>query len=247
MSVNGFIDSYASYNPNNPGNTANGQTNDLYNFNDKTNRYDLAAARLTLNHDPAPWGARVDLLYGRANKLVNLSSQADFVEQAFSSLKPTHAKGLELDLGKFVTSAGAEVMESKDNWNYSRSLLFAWAIPYYHFGIRSSIPLSTAETIGVQEVNGWNNITKSTGGATTGMTSAFVKPKYTIDTNIYTGTSNTDTQHGYRNLIDSVLLLTPNAKFNAYINYDYAQNKNSISGGQGNNLIYRSYIPQFAG
>ena len=39
-----------------------------------------------------------------------------------------------MDFGKFVTSAGAEVIESKDNWNYSRSLLFAYAIPYWHFG-----------------------------------------------------------------------------------------------------------------
>ena len=31
------------------------------------------------------------------------------------------------------------MIESKDNWNYSRSLLFAWAIPYYHFGLRSSL------------------------------------------------------------------------------------------------------------
>jgi hypothetical protein len=28
-----------------------------------------------------------------------------------------------MDFGKFVTSAGAEVIEAKDNWNYSRSLL----------------------------------------------------------------------------------------------------------------------------
>ena len=37
-----------------------------------------------------------------------------------------------MDFGKFVTSAGAEVIEAKDNWNYSRSLLFVNAIPYLH-------------------------------------------------------------------------------------------------------------------
>src|ERR1035438_296348 len=40
-----------------------------------------------------------------------------------------------------MTSAGAEVIETNQNWNYSRSLLFAWAIPYYHFGLRASIPI----------------------------------------------------------------------------------------------------------
>ena len=38
------------------------------------------------------------------------------------SFKPAKAKGFEVDFGKFVTSAGAEVIESYSNWNYSRSL-----------------------------------------------------------------------------------------------------------------------------
>ena len=37
-------------------------------------------------------------------------------------------RGLTLDVGKFVTQHGAEVIESKDNWNYSRSFMFALAI-----------------------------------------------------------------------------------------------------------------------
>ena len=125
MDVSGFLDGYGSYNSNDPSEGNNGKVNDLYNFNDKTNQWALNAAKLTLNHDPAPVGAHVDLVYGRVNKLVNASNQLEFVEQAFVSVKPPKAKGFELDLGKWVTSAGAEVIESKDNWNYSRSILFA--------------------------------------------------------------------------------------------------------------------------
>ncbi len=33
------------------------------------------------------------------------------------------------------------------------------------------------------------------------------------------------TQKGYRNLFDTTLLLTPTAKFSAYVNYDYGQNR----------------------
>ncbi|MGB6974737.1 MAG: porin, partial [Terracidiphilus sp.] len=233
MELSGLIDGYYSYNANRPSDLANGQTNDLYNFNDKTDQFSLAEARLTLNHDPDPVGAHVDLLFGRAETLVNGSTsngnESQFLEQAFISLKPPKAKGLELDFGKFVTSAGAEVIESKDNWNYSRSILFAWAIPYFHFGLRSSMPVGKFETIGLQVVNGWNNVTKSNGGATIGLTSAFVKPKYTWNVNYYTGPENAETEHGYRNLIDSTLLLTPNAKFNAYINYDYGQNRDGLA------------------
>jgi hypothetical protein len=233
MDVTGFLDGYYSYNSNGPSSAANGKINDLYNFDDKTNQFNLSAAKLTLNHDPGKLGAHIDLFYGRTNKLVNPVGQAEYVEQAFISTKPPASKGVELDLGKFVTSAGAEVIESKDNWNYSRSLLFSWAIPYFHFGLRSSMPITKTETIGVQVVNGWNNITNSTGGVTTGLTSALVKTKYTWSANLYTGPEDTSAQHMFRTLIDTTMLLTPNAKFNAYINYDYAQNKDSKSGTFG--------------
>ena len=231
MDISGLIDGYYSYNANRPSDQRTDKVNDLYNFNDKTDQFNLSEARLTLNHDPDPVGAHVDLFFGRTNTLINGGShdQGDYLEQAFLSLKPAKAKGLELDFGKFVTSAGAEVIEAKDNWNYSRSILFAWAIPYYHFGLRSSLPVSKVETIGVQVVNGWNNVTANNGGVTVGLTSAMVKPKYTWNLNYYTGPSNTDTQNGFRNLIDTTLLLTPNAKFNAYLNYDYGQNRDGIT------------------
>jgi hypothetical protein len=169
-------------------------------------------------------------MYGRTNELVTAGLQGDYIEQAFLSLKPAKAKGFEADFGRFVTSAGAEVIEAKDNFNYSRSLLFSWAIPYTHFGLRTSMPVSKTETIGVQVVNGWNVLTKNNGWATVGLTSAYVKTKYTWDLNVYTGPENALPGHGYRNLVDTTLLLTPNAKFNAYINYDWGRNHDAIVG-----------------
>ena len=148
MDVSGFLDGYYSYNANGPSTDSNGKVNDLYNFNDKTNQFNLSAAKLTLNHDPGLLGARMDFFYGRTSHLINTSKQLEFVEQAYLSTKPPAMKGFEADFGKFVTSAGAEVIEAKDNWNYSRSILFAWAIPYYHFGLRTSMPVSKRKRSG---------------------------------------------------------------------------------------------------
>jgi len=236
MAVTGFVDGYYSYNYNQPTNSANGQINDLYNFDDKTDTVELSALKLTLNHDPAPFGAHFDFIYGRTNGLVNAGLQANYIEQGFLSLKPIKAKGFEADFGKFVTSAGAEVIEAKDNWNYSRSLLFSWAIPYTHFGLRTSMPVSKTETLGVQVLNGWNEVTKNNGWATIGLNSTYVKPKYTWNLNFYTGPENALPGHGYRNLADTTLLLTPNAKFNAYINYDYGRNHDAKVNGAGDTL-----------
>lgn len=234
--ITGFADGYYTWNDNHPTGGANGESNDLYNFNVNADQPSLSAVKLTLNHDPAPIGARIDMLYGDTQKLINPHGQLEYVEQAFFSVKPPKAKGLEVDLGKWVTSAGAEVIEAKDNWNYSRSLLFAWAIPYWHMGIRSSMPVSKVDTVGVQVVNGWNNIKNNVGGPTVGLTNALVKPKYTWNVNFYTGPNNTDAQHAYRNLIDTTVLLTPTSKFNAYINYDFGRNSNSIYHGSGDNI-----------
>jgi hypothetical protein len=248
LDISGFLDGYYSFNTNRP-NTQDGytQVNQLYNFNDKTDQFDLSAAKLTLNHDPDPVGVHVDFIYGRTNELINAapsnsdgSDQLKYLEQAFISMKPPKTKGFELDFGKFVTSAGAEVIEAKDDWNYSRSLLFVNAIPYWHFGARASMPVSKSETLGVQVVNGWNNISKTNGGATVGITSALVKTKYSWFVNYYGGPENYNTTNGYRNLIDSTLLFTPTGKFNAYINYDYGQNRDgqyTVPDGAGGNQI----------
>jgi hypothetical protein len=64
---------------------------------------------------------------------------------------------LRLDFGKFVTPIGAEVIESQDNWNYSRSILFGFAIPFNHTGLRASYAVSEGLSLAGFVVNGWNN------------------------------------------------------------------------------------------
>jgi hypothetical protein len=250
MDLSGVVDGYYSFNFNRP-NTSLGnydQINQLYNFNDKTDQFNLSMAKLTLNHDPDPIGAHVDFIFGRANDLINnaatnttaptfVASQLPYLEQAYLSVKPPKAKGFELDFGKWVTSAGAEVIEAMSNWNYSRSLLFVNAIPYWHFGARTSIPVSKTETIGFQAFNGWNNVSKSNGGLSGAFTSALVKPKFSLFANYLVGPENANTTSGLRNLIDATLLLTPPGKFNAYLNYDYGSNRDAIA-AQGDTLLH---------
>jgi hypothetical protein len=227
IDFSGYVDGYYSYNANKPGqNSTFGQVNQLYNFDDETNQFSLEAAKLTLNHDPDPIGAHVDILFGRTNAFLHPATDTtdNYIEQAYISIKPPKAKGFELDAGQFVTSAGQEVIETMNNWSYSHGILFGYAIPYYHFGLRTSMPVTKSWTAGFQVVNGWNNVIDNNGGVTIGLTSSVVKPKYTWNLNYYTGPENSNTQKGYRNLIDTTLLLTPSSKFSMYVNYDYGQN-----------------------
>lgn len=233
ISVSGVLDGYYNFDANHP---SNGNTQ-LRNFDIRANTVSLNEAKVVLAHDPAPFGIRADVGFGSALDVMHTANPSGtglkYVEQMYVSLKPVALKGFQADFGQFVTSAGAEVIESGDNWNYSRSLLFALAIPYYHFGLRTSMPLTPTITAGVQVIQGWNNIFDNNTGKTVGVTGVQAKKHYTLSGNYYVGPENNNTNHGYRNLIDSTLLLTPAKKFNAYINYDYGQNRNANAANTG--------------
>jgi len=235
INFSGMVDVYYSFNNNHPG----GGFNQLYDFNDKTDQFDLNLIKLSVSHDPDPIGFRVDLGLGRTFSLIYPAPNPDpdffrYVEQAYVSVKPKGWKGFEADFGDFVTSAGAEVIETKDNWNYSRSLLFSLAVPFYHFGIRTSMPIGSSFTAGLQVINGWNAIVNPNGGnmQTVGLTGALAKKKFTWSNNYYVGPQYTSTSNQNRNLYDTTLLLTPNDKVNAYLNFDYG--RQHLPGGGSN-------------
>jgi hypothetical protein len=233
ISISGILDGYYDFDANHPD---DGDTQ-LRNFDIRANTVSLTEAKIVLARDPAPFGIRADIGLGSAFEVMHPSNPSGgglkYVEQMFVSAKPAKWRGFEADFGQFVTSAGAEVIESADNWSYSRSLLFSFAIPYYHFGVRTSMPVTSTITAGVQVVQGWNNIFDNNSGKTIGITAVQAKKYYTLNANYYVGPENTNTDYGYRNLFDTTLLLTPSAKFNAYINYDYGQNRNANATNTG--------------
>jgi hypothetical protein len=226
IDFSGLVDGYYSLNFNHPASGFNG----LYNFDVKANQFSLNMAKLSMSHTADPVGFQVDFGFGRAFDIIHAYEPTGTpaimrnVEQAFVSWKPSKDKGFQLDFGKFVTSAGAEVIESHTNWNYSRSLLFAWAVPYYHFGLRMT---ETAGhfTGGVQVVNGWNNVEDNNTGKTLGFVGNITSKKIAWNNNYYTGPENPGTNKGFRNLYDTTVLITPVDMFNAYINFDYGANK----------------------
>lgn len=230
IDFSGLIDGYYSFNFNHP----ESRRNQLYNFDVMANQFSLNMAKITLNHDADPVGFRFDLGFGRAFDIINGSEASPGIfrniEQAYVSLKPKRAKGFELDFGKFVTSAGAEVIETNANWNYSRSLLFALAVPYYHFGLRATEPIGSHFTAGVQLVNGWNDVEDNNSGKTVGLVGNVTTSKFTWSNNYYVGPEKPNTNKGLRHLYDTTLLLTPSPKANFYINYDYGIDKNILSG-----------------
>jgi hypothetical protein len=225
-----LLDGYVDGNFNHPDSGFNG----IRNFDVRADNVHLSMAKLTIDHAPGPFGFHADVGFGQTFDMVH-SADLDYegmkyIEQAYVSLKPKSWKGLQVDAGKFVTSAGAEVIEAYSNWNYSRSILFSWAIPYYHLGLRASFPVGSHFTGGVQVVNGWNNVKDNNSGKTVGLTGAYAWKKVTWTTNYYGGPENPNTNSGMRNLFDTTVQVNPNDKLSYYINFDYGRNKYSGSG-----------------
>ncbi len=149
ISFSGLVDFYYAYNANHPSYCcAVGYDypsgNELRSFDTASNSFALSMVKLSMSYAPAPVGFQVDLMYGPTAD----NNFDDNIEQAYIAWKPTKGKGFEADFGQFVTSAGAEVIESMNNPNYSRSLLFQYLIPLYHDGLRLSMPVTKKETVG---------------------------------------------------------------------------------------------------
>jgi Putative beta-barrel porin-2, OmpL-like. bbp2 len=236
IDVTGFVDGYYGYNFNKPTSRING----LHTFDADDNSLTLSLAEIAFEKKPvdkSPVGFRIDLDFGPAAGITNAfepSSQKDalkFLEQGYVSWLASPK--VQLDFGKFVTPFGAEVIESKDNWNYTRSIQFGYAIPFYHAGLRGTINPSDKASIALFLVNGWNNVSdnnsdKSVAGQLTLKPSA----KLTWINNIMVGKEasvpaapapdNRDT----RVLYDTVLTLAPTEKVNFMANFDYGKEGN---------------------
>jgi hypothetical protein len=151
-------DGYFTFNFNHP---VSG-SNQLQNFDLNYGQPELSLAKITIDKSDQQLGLHVDAGFGETMRFIHASDPAPrgfrYVEQMYVIAKPKYVHGTEFDFGEFVTSAGAEVIESSSNWNYSRSLLFVLATPYYHFGVRASVPVTKSYTVGVQIVNAWNTL-----------------------------------------------------------------------------------------
>ena len=231
IEFSGLVDSYYSLNFNHP----KSLSNQLRNFDTSANQFSLNMAKLSLAHNPDPIGFRVDLGLGPAFDIVHSAEPGGlgplrYIQQAYVSAAV--GKGT-LDVGKFVTAHGAEVIETQSNWNYSRSLLFAWAIPYYHFGLRYSYPLHKTFTGMVHLVNGWNNVKDNNSGKSFGFSGIWTpNPHFSWAHNYMVGPENAGTNTGVRHMYDTTATVTVNSQLAFMANFDHGTN--SFGQGVGN-------------
>ena len=164
------------------------QENDLRLFDHKANSFglDLAQIRFQKDADVGDLGYKLKLSFGETAKFIHsrgLGTQFNNLNPGSSNARDTTpfdlteayatynaplGKGLQFSFGKFVTPHGAEVIEAIDNFNYSRSFLFNYAIPFTHTGLKAYYPFSDAFNVALYVVNGWDNTSDNNNGKTVG-------------------------------------------------------------------------------
>jgi hypothetical protein len=211
--------------------------------------------RLGFGMAPAPAGFRIDLGYGLTAGVIDATSAAAareggtsptagiFVQQAYAAMK---FGPVEVNLGRFVTSAGAEVIDAKDNWLYSRSFTFNLE-PLTHTGLRATLPLSETVSLTLGVNNGWDVVTTGYSGKTFQGTVAWTGPSSsTLAVTAYVGNNPTvwsgaaNTTGETRTFIDGVAGTTVGA-LDLSLNFDYGT-ENSLAYWSGSAMA-RLHLP----
>jgi hypothetical protein len=166
-------------------------------------------------------GMRIDLQFGQATETVQGGAANEprpdayrHVWQAYGSYVFPLGQGVQVDFGKFASSLGYETNYAKDNNNFSRAYLFSF-LPFYHTGLRTTIPVNDKLTLmymltnGIQQTEDFNNFKSN-------QVAAVIKPasKVMWTLNYYVGQEQPDGGEpdgpdGFFRVFDSYVAFAP--------------------------------------
>ena len=164
------LESFYEFNTNRPYD----RVNLLRAYDTRANVFGLQQAALVIESAPRVdegrrFGARVDLQFGQATETVQGGAANEprpdvyrNVWQAYGTYVFPVGRGLTADFGKFASNLGYETNYAKDDNHFSRAYLFNF-LPFYHSGLRLSLPVSDEITVmymltnGIQQTEDFND------------------------------------------------------------------------------------------
>jgi hypothetical protein len=199
-------------------------------FDTQRNGFNFHQAGLTVALQPTEgWGGLVNVTAGKDASLIhsNGGDTGNFdVTQAFVQ----YATGNWTVIGgKFTTLAGAEVVNSSANTNYSRSILFSYE-PISHTGVRATYAVDATLSFIFGVNNGWDQVTDLNTQKTVELGVAYVPNKtWNVLAQLYSGSEPTfnTAQNGLRDLFDLVATYAATDSVTLILSYDYGNQKNA--------------------
>src|ERR1700687_739414 len=217
-------------------------------FDTEPNSFNVHQAALIVDYQPKEgFGGYVNLTAGRDARVIASAgeSTSNFdVTQAFAQ----YAHGpITIIGGKFVTLAGAEVINSTADTNYSRSILFGYAIPFSHTGARLTYAASDQLSLIVGVNNGWDQLQDANKQKTGELGVSFTPGKtFSLTVQGYSGVEQVSGgafigagTHGLRTLVDAVGTYNATSQLTFILNLDWGQQENVTSLVDGTSIKAR--------
>ncbi len=212
-------------------------TNDRV-FDYAHNSFTVQALDVTVAKLPAEgFGGLADLTLGKdastiASYGTNLPANQSFdITQAYGQ----YATGNWTTIaGKFNTLAGQEVIKASGNTNFSRSILFGYAIPFTHTGVRTTYKVSDAVSLIAGLNNGWDSAADQNSQKTIELGAALNPAKsFALTAQVYSGAeySTVSLATGTRTLLDLVGTYTVSDSLNFVLNYDNGSQDDAVTVG----------------
>jgi Putative beta-barrel porin-2, OmpL-like. bbp2 len=242
LAVSGYI--AASYY------ASNGYPVNIHQFDVDHNTFQLDQAGLQIAYQPKEgFGGLVDAIAGEDARLLHAAEDGHDnsfdVRQAFIQ----YATGpLTVMAGKFVTLAGAEVINPTLNTNFSRSLLFFDSEPLTHTGLRGTYAVTDTLTVTAGINNGWNSTSTSFGSKTGELGVSFTPASklFALALNGYFGKAQAFTPagnlfyDGNRTLIDFVGTYNATSQLSVVLNFDYDQQQDAFDIGTAHDVSWNA-------
>jgi hypothetical protein len=206
-------------------------TNEQRLFDKKANTFllDLAQIQFAKEAPMGGLGYKLKVNYGETAKFIHsagLGNPGDAFDltEAYVDYLAALGSGLKVRFGKFATYLGAEVIEARDNFNYSRSYLYDFATPFTHTGVMAGYKISESFTANLYLVNGWDAATDNNKGKSVGA-SFVVTPVDPVQLtfNFMYGPEQTNNNSNNRFLFDWIGAIKATKKLMFMANVDYGQ------------------------
>jgi hypothetical protein len=232
------IEGYYQYNWNRPSD----RVNLLRAYDTRANVFSLQQAVVVVESAPAVdagrrFGARLDLQFGQATETVQGSPANEprpeamrHLWQAYGTYVFPVGRGLQADFGKFASNLGYETNYAKDNNQFSRAYLFNF-LPFYHSGVRLSLPVNDKVTLmymltnGIQQTEDFNDFKSN-------HVTAVVKPsdKVVWTVNYFFGQEQPDGGEpqgpdGFFKVFDTYVSYTATPKLSVGLDVNYVTNE----------------------
>ena len=215
-------------------------------FDQKANTFLIDLAQVQFAKDPPVGGVgfKLKVSAGETAKFIHSAGlgtpddEFDLTEAYVDYVAPL-GSGLKLRFGKFVTYHSAEVIEAKDNFNYSRSFLFNVAVPFTHTGFMAGYKFSEAFTANLYLVNGWDVTTDNNNGKTFGAGFIFTPlDAVQLTFNFMYGPEQPDNISHNRFLFDWIGAFKVTKQLTLMANVDYAHEESDPLNGGKNSEWY---------